>query len=114
MAFALISRAGLNDAPRHATASLVGMRNVTYLNFKLRDATLSHIFFVAPQEKTRMTMMIRRGARSCLALRRWSTCSHTKSLHASSILLGDALDMADTFARRHCKFDIATTPRHYE
>jgi glycine dehydrogenase len=46
-------------------------------------------------------MMIRRGARRSAALALGRFSSHSRGIHASCIRLGDALDMVDTFARRH-------------
>lgn len=58
-------------------------------------------------------MMIRRGARRSAALALGRFSSHSRGIHASCIRLGDALDMVDTFARRHCKFIITHHHTHH-
>lgn len=73
--------------------------------------TLTYMF-VAPHTNITM-MMIRRGARRSAALALGRFSSHSRGIHASCIRLGDALDMVDTFARRHCKFIIAYHHTHH-
>lgn len=47
-------------------------------------------------------------ARSALLRRLSQRATAVRTFHAS-VLANDALDMADTFARRHSKFDIRTS-----
>ena len=44
------------------------------------------------------------NANNAASLRIGTQCISRRAVHATSIVSGDALDMADTFSRRHGKF----------